>query len=84
MFTKSFWLAAIERSVKTFAQAAGALIAGGGLGVLTVNWGDVFSVAALAAIASVLTSLVSAPIGPVGSPSVVQDDKAVDNPGATR
>ncbi|GAA0719777.1 holin [Dactylosporangium roseum] len=78
MFTASFWKAAAERAVKTFAQAGLALLTGDGLGVLDVDWGQVGSVGLLAAIASVLTSIVSSGVGPVGSPSVVEDSKATD------
>lgn len=80
MWSTSFWKADSERAVKTFAQASLALLTGDGLGVLDVNWGDIASVGALAAIASILTSIASAPFGPVGSPSVVEDPKAVDAP----
>lgn len=80
MLSASFAKAALERAVKTFAQAALALLTGDGLGVLDVNWGDIASVGALAAVASLLTSIVSAPFGPVGSPSVVEDKNAVDAP----
>lgn len=80
MFSITFVKNAAERACKTFAQTAVALLTGGGLGVLNVNWGDVLSVAALAAIASVLTSVVSAPLGPVGSPSLVEDENATDAP----
>ncbi len=80
MWTASFWRNAGERAVKTFAQATLALLTGDGLDLLDINWGDVLGVGALAAIASVLTSIVSAPFGAVGSPSVVEDPKAVDAP----
>lgn len=71
MWTSTFWKQALERAIKTFAQGVLALLAGDGLGVVDVNWGDVASVGALAAIASILTSLVSAPVGETDSPSVV-------------
>lgn len=80
MWTRTFWQAAAERSFKTFAQAILALLTGDGLDLLDVNWGDVLGVGTLAALASILTSIVSAPFGPVGSPSVVEDPKAVDAP----
>jgi hypothetical protein len=76
VFSSTFWKAAAERAVKTFAQASLALITGDGIGVLDVNWGDIASIGALAALASVLTSVVSAPFGPSGSPSVVEDEAA--------
>lgn len=64
----SFWAQTVERSVKTFAQAAIALLTGEGLGLLTVDWQNVASVAALAAVVSLLTSIGSGPFN--GSPNL--------------
>lgn len=72
MWTGNFWKQAAERALKTFAQAALALLTGDGLGVLDVNWGDVTSVGALAAIASVLTSIVTSGVGEPNDPSAVK------------
>lgn len=72
MWTDNFWKQTAERAVKTFAQAALALLTGDGMGVLDVNWGDVGSVGALAAIASVLTSIVTSTVGEPNDPSVVR------------
>lgn len=74
MFTARFWKGAFERAVKTFAQAALALLTGDGLGVLDVDWGTVSSVGALAAVASLLTSIVSLGIGPENSASLVETE----------
>lgn len=71
MFTKQFWMETAERGIKTFAQAAGALLVGEGLGVLTVDWPQVASVAGLAAVVSVLTSIGSSAVGDSKSPSLV-------------
>lgn len=72
MFTRNFWRQTAERSAKTFAQAALALLTGDGLGVLDINWGDVGSVGLLAAIASVLTSIVTSGMGEPNDPSAVR------------
>ncbi len=72
MWTKTFWKQALERALKTFAQAALALLAGDGIGVLDVNWGDVASVGALAALASVLTSVGTAGVGEPNDPSLIR------------
>lgn len=57
MFTLVFWKAAAERSLKTFAQAAAALLVGNGTGLLDTDWRSVLSVAGIAAVVSVLTSI---------------------------
>lgn len=74
MFTKSFWKQALERCIKTAAQAAAALLTADGTGVLDVNWGTVASVAGLAALASLLTSIVTSGVGEKDSPSAVTID----------
>jgi len=76
MFKAVFWKAALERAIKTFAQAALALLSSDGMGVLNVDWGTVVSVSGLAAIASILTSLVSLGLGPQDSPSLVAEPSA--------
>lgn len=76
MFTKTFWKQAAERAVKTFAQAALALLTVDGLDLLTVHWGTLAATAGLAAVVSVLTSVVSAGIGAPSSPSLVATEPA--------
>lgn len=55
----NFWKAAVERAVKTFAQALLALLGTGSVGVTHLDWGQYLSVAGTAALASVLTSVAS-------------------------
>lgn len=73
----AFWTGALERAVKTFAQAfLATLIASEVVGVLDVDWKQSVGVAALATLMSVLTSVASGPISPGGSASVVDDRPA--------
>lgn len=74
MWTTAFWKGALERAIKTFAQAVAAFLAAGATGVLDVNWQQAASVAGLAALLSLLTSVASGSFtGPEGSPSLVND-----------
>lgn len=57
MWTKTFALAVLERAVKTFAQAAAALLTASGIGLLDADWLQILSVAGMAAVVSVLTSV---------------------------
>lgn len=70
MFTLVFWAAAIERAVKTAAQAALAFWATGSVtGLFGIDWAATLSVAGFAAVASVATSVASG--GRDGNPSAI-------------
>lgn len=71
MLTRKFWTEALERALKSAAQAAILVLGAGQVDALVVSWGSVSSFAAGAAVLSVLTSIVSANIGPSDSPSLV-------------
>lgn len=60
---------AIERAVKTFAQALLAYFGAGAVNVLTADWGEALAVAGTAAFLSVLTSLGSLKLGNSGTAS---------------
>ena len=70
MFTRKFWVDALERAVKSAAQ--GALTAGvfDQAGVIGTDWVGVASIAGGMALASVLTSLVSSQVGDPDSASL--------------
>ena len=55
----TFWNYAIERAIKTFAQAAIATLGTGTLGLLTIDWINVLSIAGGATLLSILTSIAS-------------------------
>lgn len=78
IWTIGFWKGALERAVKTFAQAGVAFFVVGETGIADVDWATVGGVALVAAIASLLMSLASAPFGPAGTPSLVWDGDVVD------
>ena len=59
IWTKAFWSAALERAVKTFAQAEAALLVADGTDVLNTDWRQSLSAAAMAAVISLLTSVAS-------------------------
>ena len=58
IFTKAFWNYSLERAIKTVAQAGLAAIGSGALGILSIDWVGIGSIAALAGVVSVLTSIV--------------------------
>ena len=74
MWEKKFWLAVFERAVKTFCQAAVALLIGDGIGITDVNWASVASIAGLATVVSILTSIATAGTTD-GNPSVGSVEK---------
>lgn len=60
---KTFVKDLLERAVKTFCQSLIAVGLAGATDVLSVDWGNALSVAALATIVSILTSVASSKIG---------------------
>ena len=73
MWSHTFWVAVAERSIKTVAQTAAALLVGNGTGLLDTDWRGVLSVALMAGVVSVLTSIGSATVGN-DSPSLAGED----------
>lgn len=72
MLTKTFWSAAMERAVKTAAQALLLAIgAAQGADLFHLNWVNAAGAAAAGFALSVLTSIVSAPFGNTGTPSLI-------------
>jgi hypothetical protein len=66
MMTTAFWKAALERAIRTFAQALIATLTTGATDLLDVSWGGAFSAAGMAAVLSVLTSIAFSGTGPSG------------------
>jgi hypothetical protein len=63
MFTRAFWEYAGERAIKTFAQTAIATLGAGSVGLFSIDWSALLSVAGGAALLSLLTSLVAVKSG---------------------
>jgi len=59
ILTVEFWSYAGERSIKTFAQTAIASLGAGSVGLLSLDYATLFSVAGGAALLSILTSIVA-------------------------
>lgn len=57
ILSRDFWIAAGDRAIRTFAQAAVAILTAGGVGILDANLLGAASAGLMAAIISVLTSI---------------------------
>jgi r1t holin len=67
MFTRAFFVDALERALRTAAQALIGVFAAGATGVLDVDWRAAGSAAGLAALVSLLTSVVASGVGIKGT-----------------
>ena len=80
MYSRTFWLATLERALKSLAQCLiGLWLGDSAFDLVQIDWRHAVGLAAGAALLSVLTSIVSAPIGATGTPSLVEE-----NPGRHR
>lgn len=75
MWTKKFWQSALERVLKTFAQALAVTLGASGTGLIDMGWKQTLATAGLTALASLLTSLGSSYVGDSTSPSLLTDGK---------
>ena len=57
MWTKVFWLNALERAIKTAAQSLVAVVGVAQAGLLSIDWRSTLSVVGAAALASIWTSI---------------------------
>jgi cell division inhibitor SulA len=75
IFSRAFLLAALERAIKTAAQAVLVvwLVPGELTNALTFDWQLAAGVGAAGFLVSVLTSVASAGVGPSESPSVIEE-----------
>lgn len=80
MFALAFWRAALERAVKTFAQALIAVMTADGLGLLDADWPARLSAAGMAAVLSLLASVASSGVGGPGPSLGAETPKPVDGP----
>lgn len=75
-----FWAAALERAIKTVAQAA---LGSGVLQVTdiwSIDWTQFFWLLGVAFVASILTSIVSVPVGGSNGPSVTGSEVLKTSP----
>ena len=74
---KLFWIDATERAIKTFAQAAVAILTADAVGLIGVDYIQLASIAGLASVVSLLTSIASGGVGSTDSASLVVDTKEI-------
>ncbi|GAB2026096.1 hypothetical protein OfM1_21690 [Lactovum odontotermitis] len=74
-FTKKFWEDLMERAIRTFCQSLIAVGLAGASDLISVDWINALSVAALATIISALTSIASSNVGDSGTASLIKKEE---------
>ena len=74
ILTGRFWLAALERAVKTGAQTLASLLVASGTGLLDTDWLTAASVSGMAAVISLLTS-VGSDVATGSGPSLTSSER---------
>lgn len=69
LFTKDFWLDAIERAIKAAAASAVSFFTVGVMPKVELPWEDVLVGSGLAALAALLFAIASAPVDGTASPA---------------
>lgn len=70
MFTRDFWIASVERALKTFAQVLVAILGADGFDLIQADWVGTLSTVGSAVLLSFLTSIASSKTDPAPSPAL--------------
>ena len=81
--SRAFWIATLERMIRTFAQVLVATLGLESVGVISANWGDGLSLAAGAAVAALLTAVAASGVGGAG-PGITEHPDAAAAAAAAR
>lgn len=78
ILTLAFWIAAGNRAVRTFAQAAVAILTAGSVGILEADLAGAASAGGLAALVSILMSIATPGQVEAGSGAAEPEDTGLD------
>jgi len=73
MWTKKFWMDALERVLRTMAQALIAVLGTNALGIIGLDWMQTASITATAGLLSLLTSIVASQVGDKGTTQFMKE-----------
>jgi hypothetical protein len=79
LFTRKFWLATLERAIRSFAASLASLLTASGTGLLETSWAEKFSVAGMAAVVSVLLAIAGGTFGKGDGPSFSGEEELKPN-----
>jgi len=74
MRSRNFWIDAGERTIRTIAQSLLALMGTDALGIVGLDWMQMFSVAIGAGLMSLLTSIVATGVGDKGTAEFLEKE----------
>jgi hypothetical protein len=80
LFSRVFWIATLERAIRSFATSLGAMLTASGTGILATSWGDNLSVAGMAALGSVLLAIGGGTFGKGEGPSFIGEERLKTEP----
>jgi len=78
LFSRKFWIATLERAIRSFAASLASLLTASGTGLLETSWPEKFSVAGMAAVVSVLLAIGGGTFGKGDGPSFIGEENLAE------
>jgi hypothetical protein len=75
LLSRKFWIATLERAVRSFAASLASLLTASGTGLLDTSWVEKFSVAGMASLVTVLLAIGGGSFGKGDGPSFFGEEK---------